>query len=170
MSFYTILISCQLYGQTVTTRAQFKKYALQFQIDRDFTLGSFQGTIISLKRNFSNKTALRFGLILNGQIGNTEEEKYLTPNDTILSNRITNDDFLDIKFLAQFIFYPSRGDIQIFFGGGPLVNYFPSRRNDELQTKGRHINFFKREAWIIGFSLPVGVEWFFKKNISIGGE
>ena len=48
-------------------------WSLQFQISENFTLQSFQGSMISTKYHFTEKSALRTGLSISGRSSDIED-------------------------------------------------------------------------------------------------
>ena len=167
--FFVIFISCQLFGQPDSTKIPHKKYALQFLISSNFSLRSFQGSLISFKRNFSDKTALRVGIDLLGYSGNIEQKTYLSPNDSTLRDRKIDQHEIDFGFTSQFIFYPTKDNIEVFFGGGPIINYAHTKNNDDYRTP-YGLSDRTEEVWSFGLSFPIGVEWHFRNNMSLSAE
>lgn len=52
-------------------------WALQFQINNNFSVSSFQGSTLSAKRHFSNKKAMRFGVSLSGSISEQDQSSII---------------------------------------------------------------------------------------------
>jgi hypothetical protein len=167
---FLIFSSYGLIAQTDTTKAQFKKYALQFEISNYFTLRSFQGSVISLKRNFSDKTALRIGISITGEVRDIDDRLYRPQNDSTITRDMRNDDLLDVEFSSQLIFYPVRNEIRVFVGSGPIIHYGSSKDVREYQIPERDDTSMEIKVWSFGLSFPFGVEWYFKKNMSISAE
>ena len=167
---FAFFSSYQLFGQSDTTKAQFKKYAVQFQISSSFTLRSFQGALISFKRNLSNKTALRIGIDLRSNFGNTKEEGYLSTNDSTVRDRKIDRHDIDVGLISQFIFDFTKDNISVFVGGGPLINYSHSKNNENYRIPLENESKYSAEAWNVGFSFPIGVEWYFRNNMSLSAE
>ncbi len=75
-------------GDDSTDDAQFvEKRALLFQISNNFTLKSFQGSVISYQKWVSDNKSIRWGISLSGNVskneGNSEEIDYSSYRDTI---------------------------------------------------------------------------------------
>ncbi|RKX69797.1 hypothetical protein DRP43_04025 [candidate division TA06 bacterium] len=148
--------------------------ALQFQINKDFTLSSFQGSLVSYKWNSSDKTAWRIGLNLYAEKQECSSDN--TYQDTLTSEGDDNRKSCGIGITTQYVIYPyPEKDIQFYYGIGPIANY----NYGKIKQKDIHISepdervistTSKRISWSVGASLIAGLEWFVKKNISIHTE
>ena len=152
-------------------------WALQFQISHNFTLSSFQGSIISAKRHFSKKRALRFGVSLNASISDIDENAASFDSDTLqtLQDNQSNRDFESINVTTQYLVYPTPNDrLSLFFGAGPIFGFSHNKSETERQIQNR-INttlksIDKTNQWSLGIDMVLGSEWFIKKNISLLAE
>lgn len=151
-------------------------WSIQFQISDEFGLDPFNGMAISLKRHFSEKTALRIGMDLNIESENLEDERLRTYDDTLTYTdaRTEENDHQSIEINSLFIYYPSpEKSINLFLGAGPLFRL--SRKTGEtdiIETPG-----FERtriSSWSRTIALGVlgvgGVEWFARERISFHAE
>jgi hypothetical protein len=147
------------------------KFALQFQITDNFTLSSFQGTVISGKYHFSKRDAIRLGLEII--LGDSESETIVNNLDTnTVDQSVEDTNNFGFTINSQYIHY-IRGtdDISLFGGIGPYFRYYKSTRNrelivDEIKTLSESEN----ENYSIGLDLLVGVEWWFHKYMSLSAE
>lgn len=150
-------------------------WSLQFSINNNFNLSSFEGTVISAKKHFSDKKAIRFGVTLNGSTRNSSVENEDFSADT-LANRNEKTDKLDgfnFGFNSHFMYYPSpQNAINIYWGVGPTLQLVLSKSeairevlDNESQTNER-----KKTSISVGLSSVLGVEWFASKNISFIAE
>jgi hypothetical protein len=148
------------------------KNALQFQISSNFTLRSFQGSVISYKRNFSKRSALRFGLSLSTTFRSDERTDYFSPLDSIQSSRDVNDDLFSMIVRCQYVRQsPKKLNTTIFYGAGPLIGYEYNRtKSDQNNYNSESIYNNEVNTWRVGISFVLGAEWFIRKNMSLLAE
>jgi hypothetical protein len=147
------------------------KFALQFQINENFSLSNFQGSVLSGKYHFSKRDAIRLGLEFI--FGDSESETVVNNLDTnVVDQRVEDINNLGFTINSQYIHY-IRGtdDISLFCGIGPYFRYYKSTRNGELVVDEIE-NMIKseNENYGIGLDLLVGVEWWFHKYMSLSAE
>lgn len=150
------------------------KWALMFQIDQYFTLTSFEGTMLSVKRHFSSSSALRFGFSATFGSGDASGNEQEIIADTGLSDEASSSSSTTSGFTVnlQYLLYPNPGDdINLFLGAGPLIqlSHNSSESNQVLTNSGRH-STYDRDTWYLGVSGAVGVEWFATRSLSFHGE
>lgn len=143
------------------------KYALQFQITQNFSLSSFQGSIISGKYNFSENDAVRLGISINSNTQdnnglntyNNQSQKYSNINTSVVNN---------YSIMVQYIknnYYLS--GINFYYGGGPNIGYYYSESNyKDISQNNRAIE----RQWNYGINAIAGVEWYFINNMSLSAE
>ena len=150
-------------------------WALQFQIDRDFRLSSFQGNVISIKRHFSKKSAVRLDLSLRASVADGDNsstsESSGTPSSSNKNESNNNNESLNI--VMQYLIYPApEKNIKFYFGAGPAV--FLSRSESESinvsEFQSSHFNKTENSSWSVGVAGITGVEWFTTQNISFLAE
>jgi hypothetical protein len=143
------------------------KWALQFQITEDFTLSSFQGSIVSLKYHSSDQSAWRAGLSLD--LSSTSEQ--LTNSDggipvsTLDVDSSTQSARLDLQYLRH-----ARGKrpLRFVFGGGPFAGF--ANRTVERSRDGVAGPRQEYDEWSAGISALVGAEWFVGAGFSLHAE
>lgn len=154
-------------------------WALQFQVNPNFTLGNFQGTLISAKRHQSAKSAIRLGLSLDAAFDVSESDRFSfrREEDTIQEDERQSEQHIDRlggTLVVQFLYYPSSpGDIRPFLGFGPRLSL--ARQTSEtdpvppsasvVQTRR-----YEDKAWAAGLDGIFGAEWFIRSNLSVTGE
>ncbi len=149
------------------------KWALQFQIDRYFTLDDFQGGTFSGKYHLNNSSAFRLGVSL----ANLKRDEDLTitytfPDTTIQGseNALYKDGI--VRFDLQYLHYSKIvSSVSMFLGVG--VSYQTTSFSIESTMADDEIS--ATELYDItsngyGLSLLIGVEWFVKSNIGISAE
>ncbi|MFX0140239.1 MAG: outer membrane beta-barrel protein [Candidatus Hodarchaeota archaeon] len=142
-------------------------WALQFQIENNFTLSSFQGSTISIMRYLNTYKAIRFGLSIGGNLDNEEREN-------ISTNREQDSYNFNFGVNSQYLFYSKPfKKVSNYFGLGPMFNYSYSyskyddnRFISPQQLKGKR----KSIIWSVGLAGVLGVEWFVTNNISFLAE
>jgi hypothetical protein len=146
-------------------------WALQFTIDRDFQLSSFQGATISLKKHRSDGSAWRLGLGLALAFDRFEEFSL----SKSIGKRDTDENSQAINIIIQKIVYlDPDASINFFYGYGPKASYSHSNSKRTDTTPPPSIASSKREialhSFSAGISGVVGVEWFATESISILAE
>ena len=181
---WSILFICSLalsvFGQgsqdsskTSLTRGS---WSLQFQIEKDFTLGTFQGSNISAKKHFSRNKAIRFGISLSGNINDSNRELVVENDYKNDENTDANDKTISLYFSSYYLYYlPSKNKINLFLGGGPIFGVTLSDRDvNQNSTQDTLFQTIKdntdSDSWSVGFHLLIGTEWFITKHISLLAE
>lgn len=178
-----ILICCldmtTAHGQTAEAQPAGAKnslvkgaWALQFQINNNFSLSSFQGSTLSAKRHYSNKKAVRFGISLNGSFSDQDQVSRV-PGAVGPKNEIDENN-QSIGVNTQYAIYPSPDkSANFFFGAGPFLQFSRSSRTSTSifpNNAPSAINQIKNTAWSTGISGVLGVEWFATRTISLLAE
>jgi hypothetical protein len=154
-------------------------WALQFQVGNNFTLSSFQGTVISVKRNCSPSHAIRVGVSLSSEFSDEDRGSKSFAPDTIRESNTTtsSSNSQNISLTGQYLFYTDpEAEVNFFFGGGPAIGF--SRSNGKSETVplviGLNLGKTSREAsstlWSLGISGAAGIEWFFAAKFSLHAE
>ena len=148
------------------------KWALQFEIDRDFDLSGFQGNTLSIKKHTADNRAYRLGFTFFLDIGDSETLRIL--NDTILLPRERDFNSRRFNFSFQKIYYASTdASVNLFYGIGTAFSFQHS--NNESVSFNRsltqvRINNSTNDLWSAGMTGIIGAEWFFAENMSLLGE
>lgn len=145
-------------------------WALQFRINNNFTLGGFQGGVISLKHHRSARSAFRLGLTLGFTADDDDESFVMTRNDTVIAEgqQDRRNNGQNVRLDLQYVRYPNPGSrVNLFVGIGPLLSYFRNYYETESNTV---VSYQERTSWGVGASGQLGVEWFATKNISLHAE
>ncbi len=140
-------------------------WAVQFRISENFTLSTFSGSIISIKRHYSERSALRAGLSLSLAALDAQSDRELT-DTTITSNHDSN--AYSVRLELQYMRYTNpQGRLSPYWGVGPLVGYGDSSSKDSFGG-----DTFKRDsrAWELGLIGSLGVEWFPARYIGLHAE
>lgn len=137
-------------------------WALQFGIASDVTLTSFEGTALSIKRNFSEGSALRIGFSISGYSGASDVTHSFIETENA-ENNYTDINLGVALHLIRYLQANSR--VKCFYGIGPRFEY--SHNNEEIESSD---NESELSSVIIGMSAVLGGEWFVAKNLSISAE
>jgi hypothetical protein len=157
-------------------------WAIQFEIDDDFQPRSFKGSMLSIKKHYSRKSAWRLGvsMMINVDDLSRTNQSVSMGRTRKSADQIDSDDFsLDLTF--QYLYYPSpRKQMNVFFGIGPHIGYLFSRDDridydimyDTLIIYGesRNLYEYKSDKFVFGAAASMGVEWFFMKSASLMAE
>ncbi len=139
-------------------------WALQFQINQNFTLGAFEGSTLSVKKHSSATRAWRFGVSLEADFFDMENE----------AGDHTEDNDQLIALTGHYLFYPTRkGPVHLYAGPGLRGRYFHDSTRDEQRGPGGDPEVLadvSSEEWSLGLIGTLGVEWFAAKSISLMAE
>ena len=147
------------------------KFALQFQINDNFSLSDFQGAVISGKYHFSKRDAIRLGLEII--LSDADSETKLNNLDTNqVDQSIDETNNFGFTVNSQYIHYIRGTDnISLFGGIGPFFQYYKSTRNRKLDVEGiETLANSENKNYSFGIDLLVGVEWWFHKYMSLSAE
>lgn len=151
--------------------------ALQFQINGNFTLSSFQGAAISYKHHLRSSSALRIGVSAYGTDTNEESanDYYSGGSPNTSTEQLRDRTSISLQLNVQAIWYsPTSSEIFFFYGIGPLFGYGGSwQTNKSIYsspfTESNTVSS-KTTSWSVGLSGLAGVEWFPAETISIHAE
>ena len=137
-------------------------WAVQFRISENFTLSTFAGSILSVKRQFSAHAAVRAGLSLSFETSDFET----SVQDTTLSKDDVN--AFGFRLELQYLRYTRpQGKLSPFWGVGPLVGYMDSGSKFSSGTTTARQD---TRQWDLGMVGSLGVEWFPVSFISVHAE
>lgn len=149
-------------------------WALQFEIGRNFTLQSFAGATISLKKHTSANAAWR--LNVNARFQWEDEDRLAWSTNSQESTEFFADDLQTTDFslsvgLARIKYLTTQTDINLFFGFGPEIGF----SQDEYvmvrpYRSGIHEIRRDTDRFHAGIASTFGVEWFATSSISILAE
>ena len=120
------------------------KFALQFQINENFSLSDFQGTVLSGKYHFSSRDAVRLGVSLD--FGDSESKTEVTRLDTAqIDNADQDRNQFGVTINTQYIHYiVTTEDISFFSGIGPFLYYFNQTTQRDISEGGEK---YSKERW-----------------------
>jgi len=176
----TLFCSCLLPAQDSEPKKnslQEGMWALQFQVSQNFTLASFQGSTISLKRQYSPNVAIRLGSSINLSSSTSATGFLSMPDSFIYYSQNAFGNSQNISVTAQYLRYPDPiAGVNLFFGAGPVIG-FGRAKDVREQIQFRANTPVDRDQatdlvtnWSLGLSMAAGVEWFASTSISISAE
>jgi hypothetical protein len=156
--------------------------SVQFAVQPNFTLGSYAGSTLSLKRHLASGNALRLGVSLGfTTLGDDFADVH---TDTLFSfSQSSNFDgnASTIGLNALYLWYAGRSaPVHAYWGGGPTIAW--SRSHDErTQTStstpsGQPPNTYttvddnRTRGWQVGVAGAVGVEWLVARRVGMFAE
>ncbi len=147
-------------------------WAMQFEIGDKIDLSSFQGTTISIKKHYSDKTAFRLGLTAHVEISNSDGTSSVEDDPT--NNSEDNHRSYNLAIVIQRIHYPRpHASANFFWGLGPRADFHYSKetyQDNPVDGGAIQSNERKLTGWSLGLSGVLGVEWFAEPNVSILAE
>ena len=153
----------------------FNKHSVQFRFVYNFSLSDFQGSLLSYKYHFYDKIALRFGIGLGLQDLSTTEEKTNLSGDSSYITIESEGGRNGIDIISQIVYYftPEK-EIKLYAGLGPCYSYLEVKEDiskiDTINIVYASIHEISSRKYDYGLSMIYGVEWFFRKNMSLLGE
>lgn len=142
-------------------------WALQFQITNNFTLDDFQGSIISIKRHTSDRSAWRAGLSLD--FDSSSVERSVQPDGAPAFTDADDGSNQGARLDLQYLRYTRAGSpVRFLFGGGPFAGI--SHSSTESYRDGVTYRKDERDRWDAGVSGVLGAEWFVGAGLSLHAE
>ncbi len=165
----TIILVCltaTLAAAAVTAAAETgdatPRTGLEFAVSNDFQLSSFAGSAISWKRLGSATRAWRIGL-----------SPYVSRNDQDYEYQHRDDRAYRAEVTVQRLFLaPLRDGTRGYWGLGPTVSYRYDETSSWREIPGQERESYGsiRRSLDVGLAASVGVEYFFRPNMSLMGE
>jgi len=154
-------------GRALTDALHAGAWAIQFGINRDFTLRDFGGAVISIKRQHSRRTAFRLTLDVFASDSHNKTAVTVTGTDSVFSSsrsEANNREGGRFSVGLQWMRYlqPS-ARTAAFFAVGPAGGYA------RFDSNGRGF-FGKETGWHVGVRAGFGVEWFAARTVSLHAE
>ena len=162
-----VLFGPTAFGQSEESSQQAKnslrdgKSALNFEINGDFDLTSFEGATISFKHHYADNRAYRISI---SGMASSQDSESRTP----VGGRSELDyDRYAISLFVQRLYYRSpRSTTTLFYGFGPRGGL-----NWQKTSTGGPSSLSRTESvsngWDIGIVALVGFEWFVREEISL---
>ena len=137
-------------------------WALQFRILDNFQLGTFEGTMLSIKRHSSAANAIRLG------VGTSLFGSDQTDSDTTSFAPQREQSSTEVTLQLQYMHYPSPGsDVNVYLAVGPEFALRRQSVTDELAaTEREQVD----RSWSAGVEGNLGLEWFPFRSVGIHAE
>ena len=153
-------------------------WSAQFSVQPDFQLGSFQGSVLSLKRHLASGRAIRLGLSFSTL--SLSDDAVRTQGDTAFTNTETIGGDVNgwsIGVNSYYLWYSSAAaPIHAYWGGGPFASLSGSG-DDQIRAlsstggpAGTITSHADASGWQAGLAGALGVEWLAAKRISFFAE
>lgn len=169
--FFILSLGSNTNAQTSYLDSLDGKFALQFQINENFTLTNFQGTTFSGKYHLGKKSAIRAGISIT--FDDTRNERESTVNDTLnfFENSETNS--IGFTIISQYLIYLVRtDDIGFYMGSGPAIGFGHSEGESKLEISDStyETGSGSSDNFNAGLDVIIGVEWSFHKDMTLSAE
>lgn len=178
----TLLLICAFAALTASAQTADKQranslvdgaWALQFEIDEDLDLKTFEGTTISLKKHTNDDAAWRLALNLGFRFDD-DEHSSTTDGEPSGINRDTEGNQQSIGILVNRIRYPNpNAEVNFFYGFGPKLAYSHTKyTTTSIWTSSTQSSESRTStnSFSVGIVGLIGAEWFATKSISLLGE
>jgi hypothetical protein len=142
-------------------------WALQFSILDNFRLGSFDGSVISIKRHTSARSAWRLGLSTSVSDSDREfVDDYAVPDTTLVRTEDTSS--LSFGLGLARVWYPSSGQtVRPYYGAGPYVHFLSTE--NEVEELGE-VRSMETDRSTLGAQFLLGAEWFPARSVGVHAE
>lgn len=156
--------------------AQAGAWAMQFRVSDNFQLGSFKGSVLSVKRHSSPSTAIQVGV--SGDLSLRSSSEAQEDTNSGYPTHLTDDreeDRYSLFLNAQRLKYTKPAErLSLFWGIGPTVGFSRTdeeRTSDiESQSPGEIEQTLVFNSWSAGLGASLGVEWFATRHLGIHAE
>lgn len=147
-------------------------WALQFAINQNFTLNTFQGSLISLKKNLGESYAIRFGISPFYNSGSRDQDRVISNanGDSTISTTKDASQFeggLELQFI--WIFKP-KNNLNFYTGVGPSLLYDKEKATMKDKKSTIEMGNVDIKSFGVGLSGLAGVEWRVSKAIGVHAE
>jgi len=164
-------------------------WAAEFELDPEYryAFGISSGVILSAKRHFSARSALRFGAgasfdesMADGETSYVHYSPYYIPNYRSAAGigESHSESQSYTLFLHYLRYHPEHHAVAIFWEVGPSVRYVGSDHHEEVTFAGPAPT--DPTEWdtsdralvrrVVALDLNLGFEWFFNRRLSLGAR
>jgi hypothetical protein len=154
---------------------------MQFKIDRNFTLNSFEGSLISITRHISKNKSIRLGLSGFGEKYDTNDNQWFSQDSEMREHIDKCYTTHNIEIILNLNTYINPKSIMKFYYGlGPIFQYNRNKNNiykdmfRETTSRqillGHYADKNIEEIFGYGINFLWGVEWFPHDNFSLVAE
>lgn len=160
-------------------------WAFEFGISSNFTLTSFQGTVLSVKRQLNKHEAVELGIggYLNNQDNSGSSQNNWGDTLTYGSSLSGSNKYGNFQINLRYVYYPNPdADVNLYLGAGPTFGYYRSNYNNDntpvlpqppdanLYINYPNSSIQSQTSWNAGVSAAAGVECFILKYLSIHAQ
>lgn len=167
---FVFFISSDLFSQSKSPDSSAAKnslhkgaWAVQFGIDKDFTLTNFSGASFTIKRHFSKNIALRFGVSLRL----SDYDSRLNIADTLISGINGYENDFGFNLLMQYYLNPGK-EFKVYFLAGPIFSYGYGKSSSASYNS--YTTNFTRKYISAGGEIGFGAEYFVFRTFSLFAE
>lgn len=176
--FFSLLLFILSFISTTTAQTSYLdsldgKFALQFQINENFTLTNFQGTTFSGKYHLGKKSAIRAGLSLFFDDSSFDRESTYNDNDTLSYVEKSDNNSIGLTIITQYVYYLVRtDDIGFYLASGPTFGFGHSEGETKLSISDSTVEkgTGSTDNFNAGLDAIIGVEWSFHKDMTLSAE
>jgi len=184
MRFLSTLLLCvfffsSLYAQKPdsTRLAPFRTHSLQFAVSGLFNISQFKGATLSYKWQKSQSSAWRMGLSVSGRYEATDVNDAVTGSASSSSGFDETEGRSDVSLdIVHLRYYKPAGDIWLFTALGPKIGFShnSTKKNNarwsDPESPHSYLTEYTRTGISAGFTAGLGVEWFFRKQMSLHAD
>jgi len=157
-------------------------WSVQFSVQPNFTLGTYSGSTLSLKKHLGNKSALRLGLSVNTHHFADDGEGAISDTTVYLSQTSAFDgNAWSLGANALYLWYAhNAAPIHAYWGAGPSFSLIHGHDENDQKVlsspQGGPVvtstssNDNKTDGWSVGLGGVLGVEWLASHRIGLFAE
>ncbi|MCP4571351.1 MAG: PorT family protein [bacterium] len=163
MTVMAALVCCLVATAGEAVELEEPRSGLEFRIDSNFRLASFEGSAISWKRVSSPDRGWRIGL--SPVVEDDEQDRH----DQSYSRNMRY--ACEISATRLFL-SPFRDRTRFYWGAGPLVgiDYEESEHTRSTPGEAASTSRWISRSWYLGVGAVIGIEYFFAPDLSLMGE
>lgn len=162
-----LLLSFSADGATGDESLRVGSWSIQFGAGRNLTLQPLGGFSLSVKRHFSDRSAIGMVATLTGGQGG------IAPTSGNRSIRHIDVDDFGIQLSPVYIYYPNRdGAVKLVVGLGPDFGFslfeqtYERRASSSVESPWMKMSY-SRKVYSVGINGLLGGEWFFTRRMSL---
>jgi opacity protein-like surface antigen len=157
-------------------------WSVQFSVLPDFTLGTYSGSNLSLKRHLASGNAVRFGVSLSFD-GGSDDLTDASADTFSTQAQLSSDDLSlwTIGVNGYYLWYTDRASpVHAYWGAGPTISW--GHRHDDRSQAQTIVNNGQPPSsavvtdeitvrdWRVGGAATAGVEWLVARRIGLFAE
>jgi len=172
MAFGVLAVSAGAQDDSSQARKHAGEWAMQFQVDRDLDLNSFDGATFAVTKHTHGKAFTRFAIGASGQVDGFDgrNDNY----DGQWSEGESDNSYISLRVGLQRLWYIGKiRQTALFVGLGPEASFAYDESSSESRNSSYPPPNYRESSstrWSAGLISSIGVEWFVGQTVSLTAE